>query len=386
MASLSHELSWGADDDQHYDSGVLSAIAHRNERAMSDSTSREGRPKERPTIRDVAALAGVGSKTVSRVINGERVRPRTKEAVVAAIGELRFRRNRNAALLRSAQSDCIGFVVRDVSDPFNGLLMRAVEAVIRKSGYVLLAASCNDDSDLQREIIHAFSTHDVAGMIVAPAPTDQSFLLTETEAGTPIVFVDRLPRGIDGDAVMVDNVAGAAAAVHHLVAHGHRRIAYLGDSEAIDTAEERRIGYEQALRSAGLQVDPSLVDMSAQESERVASAVQRMLTLKPPVTAFFTGNAPLTRALLMRLNGISTEAGVVGFDDFDLAELLGITVVAQDPASIGRTAASLLMGRIQGEEGPFQHIRLRTALVVRASATSWKLAGTRAAWSGAHSS
>ena len=65
---------------------------------MSDSTSREGRPKERPTIRDVAALAGVGSKTVSRVINGERVRPRTKEAVVAAIGELRFRRNRNAAL------------------------------------------------------------------------------------------------------------------------------------------------------------------------------------------------------------------------------------------------------------------------------------------------
>ena len=200
-------------------------------------------------------------------------------------------------------------------------------------------------------------------MIVAPAPTDQSFLSIETEAGTPIVFVDRLPRGIDGDAVMVDNVAGAAAAVHHLVAHGHRRIAYLGDSEAIDTAEERRIGYEQALRSAGLQVDPSLVDMSAQESERVASAVQRMLALKPPVTAFFTGNAPLTRALLMRLNGISAEAGIVGFDDFDLAELLGITVVAQDPASIGRTAASLLMGRIQGEEGPFQHIRLRTALV-----------------------
>jgi LacI family transcriptional regulator len=254
--------------------------------------------------------------------------------------------------------------------------------VIRKSGYVLLAASCNDDADLQREIIHAFSTHDVAGMIVAPAPSDQSFLSIETEAGTPIVFVDRLPRGIDGDAVMVDNAAGAAAAVHHLVAHGHERIAYLGDSEAIDTAEERRIGYEQALRSAGLQVDSSLVDMSAPEPQRVVSAVRRMLALSTPATAFFTGNAPLTRALLMCLYRMSAQAGIVGFDDFDLAELLGVSVVAQDPASIGRTAASLLMGRIQGEEGPFQHIRLRTALVVRGSGKSWKLVGTPDALSG----
>jgi LacI family transcriptional regulator len=341
---------------------------------MNEPCSGAGRPPERPTIRDVAALAGVGAKTVSRVINGERVRPKTKEAVVAAIDELGFRRNRNAALLRSAQSDCIGFVVRDVSDPFNGVLMRAVEGVIRKFGYVLLAASCNDEADLQREVIHAFSTHDVAGMIVAPAPSDQSFLLTETDAGTPIVFVDRLPRGIDGDAVMVDNVAGAATAVQHLIAHGHQRIAYLGDSEAIDTTEERRLGYERALKDAGMQIDSSLVDMSTPGFQRVASAAQRMLSLEQPATAFFTGNATLTRALLMYLKDISAYSGIVGFDDFDLAELLGITVVAQDPASIGRTAASLLMGRIQGEHGPLQHIRLRTTLVVRASGKGWHLA------------
>lgn len=341
--------------------------------AMDEPTSRDGRRKSRPTIRDVAVLAGVGPKTVSRVINGEHVRPGTKDAVFAAIGELGFRRNRNAALLRSAQSDCIGFVVRDVSDPFNGVLMRAVEAVIRKAGYVLLAASCNDDAVLEREIIHAFSTHDVAGTILAPAPSDQSFLSSETEAGTPIVFVDRLPRGIDGDAVMVDNVDGAVTAVQHLLDHGHRRIGYLGDSEAIDTAEERRLGYERALKSAGLQVDPSLVDMSAPEPNRVGSAARRMLALPHPPTAFFTGNARLTSSLLTNLQHMSAQAAIVGFDDFDLAELLGITVVAQDPASIGKTAATLLMGRIQGEQGPFQHIRLRTTLIVRSSAASWNV-------------
>jgi LacI family transcriptional regulator len=225
-----------------------------------------------------------------------------------------------------------------------------------------------------RDIIHAFSTHDVAGTILAPAPTDQSFLSSETDAGTPIVFVDRLPRGIDGDAVMVDNVDGAAAAVRHLLDHGHRRIAYLGDSEAIDTAEERRLGYEQALRGAGLQVDSSLVDMSALEPQRVPSAVQRMLALEQPPTAFFTGNARLTTALLTSLHQMSAQAAIVGFDDFDLAELLGITVVAQDAASIGKTAATVLMGRIQGEDGPFQHIRLRTSLIVRTSGASWGIA------------
>jgi LacI family transcriptional regulator len=333
-------------------------------------------------VYDVAALAGVGVKTVSRVINGEHVRPASQLAVTTAIAELGFRRNRSAATLRTNQSDCIGFVVRDVSDPFNGVLMEAVERIIREFGFVLLAASCNDDPALQEEVIHACLTHDVAGLIVAPTQSSQAYLVPEVESGTAVVFIDRHPRDINGDTVLADNMIGAREAVRHLISLGHRKIAYVGDSGALATSTERREGYTQALLEGGLIADPTLIDMATPDEARTAMVVRDLLELPDPPTALFTGNARLTRAVLRALSDLPARPALVGFDDFDLADLIGVTVVAQDPEVIGETAANLLLGRIKGRTGRSRHVRVPTRLIVRQSGSGLQfppLRTTRAA-------
>ncbi|MEU8104976.1 LacI family DNA-binding transcriptional regulator [Nonomuraea muscovyensis] len=321
-------------------------------------------------MKDVASAAGVALKTVSRVVNGEPgVNPGTAERVREAIERLGYSRNESARVLRRGRTSTVGLVIEDVADPFYSVLGRAVEDVTTAHGCLLLSGSSGEDPARERELIRTFCARRVDGLIVVPAGEDHSFLRPELDAGTPAVFVDRPPGpGLDVDTVLCDNAAGARLATRHLLAHGHRRIAFLGDRPSIFTASRRLHGYRAAL---GRLFDERLVAMRAPTPEGVRADLERMLALDDPPTALFTGNGRLTmtalRALRTREDG--RRMALVGFDDFELADLLrpGVTVVAQDPTSMGGLAAELLFRRLAGDGGPAEHLRLPVRVIPRGS-------------------
>ncbi|WP_033219476.1 LacI family DNA-binding transcriptional regulator [Kitasatospora phosalacinea] len=322
----------------------------------------------RPTMKDVAAAAGVGLKTVSRVVNGESgVTPEMAARVRAAIEALGFRRNDSARLLRTGRTASVALLLEDISDPFSSALSRAVEQVAATEGCLLFTGSSGEQPHREQELALAFCARRVDGLIVVPAGDDHGYLLPEVESGTPVVFLDR-PGSIDADAVLSDNAGGAKAGTAHLIAHGHRRIGFIGDLPSIHTAAERARGYREAMAEAGLPVDERWIDCGPTDRARVAAAVHRLTTGPDAVTALFTANNRVTLAALHHLPAARRPA-LVGFDDLELADLLtpALTVVAQDPVALGALAARRLFDRLAGESAPPARLELPTLLIPRGS-------------------
>jgi LacI family transcriptional regulator len=321
---------------------------------------------QRPTMNDVARTAGVSLKTVSRVVNGESsVAPDLAARVRAAVALLDYRPHLGASMLRrnDRRTRTIGVLLEDVSNPFSAAVHRAIEDEARARGIHVLTGSLDDDPGRERELAAAFAQRQTDGLIIAPTGSDQSYL---AGLGMPIVFVDRTPAGLAGDTVTATNVAGTAGAVRHLIAHGHRRIAYLGDLRRLPTASDRLRGYLRAMGGRPGPVVHDLHDVVA--AERAALIVLRG---PDPPTALFTAQNLITIGAVRALRrlGRHRQVALVGFDDFPLADLLdpAITVVAQDPARIGRTAAGALFERIDGRTGPPREIRIPTTLIPRGS-------------------
>jgi LacI family transcriptional regulator, galactose operon repressor len=323
---------------------------------------------------DVAALAGVALKTVSRVVNAEPgVSPELEGRVRRAIEQLNYRRDANAATLRrlGRKTQTIGLVLEDVSNPFSSELHRAVEDAARGRGVLVFAGSCDEDPDRERELIGSFRERRVDGIIVVPASHDHTYLHEERRAGTALVFVDRPASHLDADSVVSDNVGGARQGVEHLLARGHRRIGFLGDLLSISTAEERLRGYTQALEDAGVRADVSVIRTELRAPDAAARAIDEMLESREPPTAFFTGQNLLTiggvRALHRR--GREREIALIGFDDISLADMLNpaVSVVAQNPQAIGRAAADQLFRRLDGDTAPAVHKTVPVTLIARGS-------------------
>jgi LacI family transcriptional regulator len=340
---------------------------------MSDPTTMSGKPP-RVTIREVAALAGVSLKTVSRVVNDE---PGVSADLVArvrvAVERLGYRPNATASALRrrDGRTATIGLLLEDVGNPYSSAVHRAVEDAARGRGVVVFAASSDEDPERERDAIEVFTGRRVDGLIMMPASHDQSYLLAERRNGTAVVVIDRPPAFIDVDSVTVDNRAGAETGVRHLLDQGHRRIAYLGDLDTIATAAQREVGYRQAHVAGGVAVDGGLVRTAVRSSAAAADAVVALLDLPDPPTALFAAQNLITIGAVRALRAVGRhhEIALVGFDDFVLAELLdpAVTVVMQDPGAVGAAAAKLLFGRIDGDRTPSHHVVLPTTLVARGS-------------------
>ncbi|WP_051945585.1 LacI family DNA-binding transcriptional regulator [Streptacidiphilus rugosus] len=325
----------------------------------------------RPTMKDVAATAGVGLKTVSRVVNGEHgVSEETSAKVLAAIQELGFRRNDGARLLRQgARTSSVGLVLEDLADPFYSSLSRAVEDVARAHGSLLLTGSSAEDATRERDVALDFCARRVDGLIVVPTSVDHGYLAPELAAGTAVVSVDRPMPGLEVDTVLADNRGGIADAVGHLLRQGHRRIGFIGDAPDIFTAAERLAAYRETMASAGLAVDETWIAMGKPDPIGIRFALDAMLSGPAPVTALICGNNRTTVAALRDLAPRPERPALIGFDDFELADMLPVpvTVVAQDPALMGRMAAELLFRRMRGEQAQVQRIVVPTRLIPRGS-------------------
>jgi len=328
--------------------------------------------RSRATIRDVAALAGVGIKTVSRVINNEKnVTPQTREKVNQAISALRYEPNFSAGTLgRSDQKTrTLGVLLSDLANPFAAAITRAIEDAARPRGVAVFAASLDEDPSQEAARVSVFTRRRVDGLILMTVSHDQGYLQHEREHGTPMVFVDRTPVGISADSVVVDNAVGSANAVAHLIEHGHRDIAYLGDNPAISTAQARRQGFIEAMAMAGAKISAIIEDLRSEAAAR--QAVHTIMASQDRPTAFYTSQNLVTIGAIRALRdlGLHREIALVGFDDFSLADLIepAITVIAQDARAIGEIAAERLFARIEGDDQPERQYVVPTQLIARGS-------------------
>jgi LacI family transcriptional regulator len=313
----------------------------------------------------------VSFKTVARVVNGEGgVRPETAARVMDAVERLGFQPNQLASSLkRGVSQDSIGLVIEDVANPFFARLARAVEEVTRLRGMLLITASSDEDRDRERQVIDSLVKRRVNGLLVVPAGRDHRYLSREMARGMAVVFVDRPPWRLRADSVLVDNRGGAEAGVRHLIAHGHTRIAAVGDRLDVYTMAERQGGYRAALSAARIANDPALERFDCHDTADAERAVEELLALPDPPTAVFGCNNRMAIGAVQALVRLAPRVALVGFDDFELAGSLAtpVTVVTGDNDLLGRTAAELLLRRMDGWRGPVQRLVLPARLVVRGS-------------------
>ncbi|WP_285727995.1 LacI family DNA-binding transcriptional regulator [Psychromicrobium xiongbiense] len=330
-------------------------------------------------MKDVARRAGVGLATVSRVVNGDsRVSEHNRLAVEEAIEELNFRRNDSARLLRTGSAASVGLVLDDMADPYFSALSRAVERTAIGRTTVSVAASSENDAVHGADLIHALCARRLDGLIVAPPRMlDESLLQEEIRSGTPMVFVDRAPQTFAADAVVSDNHGGAADGVSHLICRGHRRIACLSDQSELSTVLQRAAAYRAALQEVGIEANPRWEHAEGRGGVSSAEWLASLCALpedERPTALFCTNSkASITALRVMKEAGLSLGRpgfpALVCFDDFELADVIepGITVVAQDPGEVGRTAADLLFSRLDGSNEPARTVTVPTRLIVRGS-------------------
>ena len=330
-------------------------------------------PKLRATIRDVAALAGVGTKTVSRVINDEaNVSPQTRARVERAVSALNFKPHQGAGALRRGDRKTLtlGLLLDAVDNPFSALINRAVETVAYRRDTAVLAASTDNDPDRERITVDAFTRRRVDGLILNTITEDQGYLQVEREQGTPLVFVDRPPIGLLADAVVTNNYEAALEATQHLISYGHRRIAHLGDESPASTARGRMLGFTDAMAKAGLTATSRQVNALHSEQEAYA-AVHGLTRLDNPPTALFTSHYLLTLGAIRALHDLQLEnrIALVGFDDVVLADLVrpAVTVMAQDPTRLGTLAAERIFARLDGDTSAVQTVVAAAKLIARGS-------------------
>lgn len=327
------------------------------------------RKSARPTLDTVAEAAGVSPKTVSRVIRGEEyVSAATAERVLAAAAAVGFRPNALARAFREgAKLATVGLVTGDVANPFYSRIASGAEHALREPAYSLLTASNDEDAERERRIIGELIEQRVGGLLVVTADNDHSRLERERTLGTPTVFLDREPVGVEADSVVLDNRRGMRVAVEHLLQEGHRRIALIGDLSRLSTHRARVDGYAEAMRSAGIRGWEANIRSDTHDSTAASRAVNELLDTGDPPTALVATNNRIMLGVLRALTPIDSPPAIVGFDNFDLADVLGITVVSSSPEEMGKIGAEEILARILGDDSPARHHVIPANLIVRAS-------------------
>jgi LacI family transcriptional regulator len=272
---------------------------------------------------------------------------------------------------RDGRPSMIGVLIPDVSNVFWATIFRAVEDVASAREVRVLASNLDDDAARERQLTTNLISRRVNGLIMVPASLDHSYLHYQQQAGTPIVFVDRPPLLLAADSVVSDCRDGAYAAVRHLADFGHRRIAFLGESTAHAPAQQRYDGYVAALRDVGVKLDPSIVKRDADTEEVAAGECRELLGRPDAPTAFFSAHNRSTLGALEAFSALGCERtrALIGFDDFPLFDRLkpGVSVVAQDPRTLGEVGAQLLFSRIAGDGSPVHQHVVKTRLIARGS-------------------
>jgi LacI family transcriptional regulator len=331
--------------------------------------------RTRARMSDVAAHSGVSLKTVSRVVNGEAgVSKALTERVNEAIAALNYRHNFVASSLRRSQgrTKTLGVIVDDIANPFFSKFLRELEDIARERGVEVLSGSVAGDPEREAELVENFISRGVDGLIIVPTAKDHSYLESEVELGTSLLFLDRPAGNLNIDVVISDNASGIKNATTGLIAIGHTRIAYLGDNDSLFTATERFIGYQAALKEANLKFDPEIAQLSLRDKQKCRFFLSKIFSGANRPSAIISGQNEITVEIIRFLHSLNlqNEIALIAFDELPYAELLSpkVATIQQDIKAIAQIAAEQIFARIEGAEGKPRKIVVPTQIDVQESA------------------
>jgi len=340
----------------------------------------------KPTISDVAKVAGVSKSTVSLVVRNnpivsDKARARVQEAMV----ELGYVYNRSAANLRMASSSAIGVIVNDLTNGFFAELAVAMDMIVQSAGFVQLMANTCESIDRQREVIASMREHGVSGMIITPVHgTSAEDLRPLVESGMPIVVAIRDIPGLHAIRVVPENRKGTYEAGRHLLDLGYRRIGFLGGFADTAVFQTRLQGLKESLGAAGIRLEDRYILPSNASRAGGRDAMHRLLELPERPTACLCINDAVAFGACDGLRSAGIEPGrdfgVIGFDDVAEASCAvpALTTVSVDPQGLGRRVAQLLLRQVSAGRVERELVTTPTRLVVRESCGApWRDAAQR---------
>jgi DNA-binding LacI/PurR family transcriptional regulator len=328
-----------------------------------------------PTIGDVARRARVSRATVSRVLNAyPHVRPQVRSAVQRAMRALGYRPDQVARSLARRETQTLGLVVADITNPFYAETARAIVETARDKGYNVILCNTDNLPRLQEEYVEVLRQRRVDGIIFGSVFLRDPVVEGLVEAGYPCVMYNRRLRSGRGNYIVLDNVRASRELTRHLLTLGHRRVGFIAGLPDISTAADRLRGYREALRAAGLPVDPGLIRPGAFKAETAQGAAHELLKLRRRPTAVVAGNDLMALGVIQAAEEMGLrvpgDLAVVGFDDIEIASHrhIQLTTMAQQKTEMGRMAATRMLEIIRDPQRftlqPVQQI-LAPTLVIR---------------------
>lgn len=351
----------------------------RNERV---STSNQDTPDRSPpdagrkriTVTDIARASGVSRATVSLVLRGSPlVNANTRARVEGEIERLGYIYNRAAANLRTRTSSSVALIINDLSNPFFAEFAMGVGDALVGAGYVALLGSTGESAEWQEAVLGSLMEHSPAGIILSPAEHTDGARLRRMLGREPVLVFNREVADTEWDFLALDNRNGARLATEHLLSLGHRRIAFFGGHADSSSCQQRRQGYLDAMRDAGVAADPRWLVESAPtrvEAKRAAGALFG-LGNDPTAAVCYNDNVALGLKLGLMERGLrpGLDFALTGFDDIPEAAQTtpALTTLAVDPRACGRRAAELLLERVRDPEAPVRRVVAPVTLVIRDS-------------------
>jgi LacI family transcriptional regulator len=309
-----------------------------------------------PTIKDVAARAGVSTATVSATLNGTAfVSPRLKDRVLAAVRDLGYAPDAIARSLKQGRTYLIGLMIADITNPYFTELVQVIESAAQQRGYSVLLCDANNDFEREQQYLKLMRTYKVEGLVLAPTGRLEDYERDQILGlHTPMVIVDRLLPSLPFDSVTLDNVRAAMEATSHILDHGHRRVGMLGGPDYLSAASERRAGYHAALQQRGIAYDEAIVRDGRFREEDAFVECQRILSLTDRPTALFVANNHMLIGVMRAMAELGLrcpqDISLVSVDDFRWANAFTprLTTVSQPIREIGEAAVNLLLDRLSG--------------------------------------
>lgn len=308
------------------------------------------------TIKDVARLAGVSVATVSRVINASpKASDASRAAVQSAMEQLNYHPNANARALAQQTTETIGLVVGDVSDPFFGAMVKAVEQVAYHTGNFLLIGNGYHNEQKERQAIEQLIRHRCASLVVHAKMLPDSELILLLKQIPGMVLINRVVPGFEDRCVALDDRYGAWLATRHLIQQGHTRIGYICSTHSISDAEDRLQGYYDALKEHGLPINDRLVTFAEPDESGGEQAMTELLGRGKQFTAVACYNDSMAAGAMGVLNDngidVPNEISLIGFDDILISRYVRprLTTVRYPIVTMATQAAELALSLAQNK-------------------------------------
>ena len=320
------------------------------------------------TLKYIAKELGISSSTVSRAVNGKRgVKSSTKERILELVEKYSYTPNEIARSLQKSSTETIAVVLPDISETFFGIIVKGIENIVSKSGYMLFLADTNEKAEKERKYLDILYKRRIDALVLATVDNSGDAVKKFIDNQIPVAFIDNIPDLDNINAITIDNEKASEIAIDYMVSCGHKKIAVIIGSEQETTGIERLSGYKKALKSHEIDVDENLIKYGDYKLESGYRAMCELLESreKSPFSAVFVTSEKMTYGALRAIResnlSIPEDISIIGFDIHQLKDdrRQMITTVCQPENIIGKKVGELLIEQLNSNNSQTKNLKIR---------------------------